>query len=130
MNFAGGLPAIAYVERDEALAFVRAQDSSGSAWSAPVIVHSRVEGDLQFTMGNITLGARDSKPAIVCQNSVGVFYVEALDSDGLSWGEPEFAALEGTGTDDVSAFISNSGLVIAYTTTIEDSSELRIAFKE
>lgn len=82
-----GRPAIAYADaitRD--IKYVRASNSVGSSWSAPVTV-GNAGGGVGLAMEIV-----NGRPAIAfCTGEVGqvrLVYTRALDADGASWGTP------------------------------------------
>ncbi len=87
LQIVGSRPAIAYYRRDTGnLVYVRASDTTGSAWGAPVKVDNSADDVGQYASMAIVNG----NPAIAYWNLTtnSLRYVRATDSSGNAWGTP------------------------------------------
>jgi hypothetical protein len=82
-----GKPAISYLDvSNQILRYVQANDINGETWKTPLTI-----GNPLGYQTKSTLQVVNGKPAIVYQNLTGVLnitYVQATDSDGITWGTP------------------------------------------
>ena len=86
MQVVGGRPAIAHCTADTPaeLRYVRALDSTGSAWDVPVTVAVNSAGyyaALQVVSGRPAIAYHET-------DTFSLMYVRALDADGTAWAEP------------------------------------------
>ncbi len=90
-----GHPAIALASRAPSdLHFIRASDSVGGAWDAPIVVAS---GGSDIPGVDCSLKLINGLPAIAYHTyfAQDMLYVRALDSNGASWGVPITLASDG-----------------------------------
>ncbi|MCC7479660.1 PKD domain-containing protein [bacterium] len=89
MVVVNGHPGIAYSNGPSGdLRFVRADDSNGDSWSAPV---TAAPGEVAELNGlSCSLKVVNGNPAISCHTLIAkdLLYVRALDGDGAGWGSP------------------------------------------
>ena len=86
-----GRPAVVFAQYNEMdnsqeLWYSRSEDAGGSEWGDPVLIEDEISSsswELQMF-----LIQKDNKPAVVFRNN-GLYYVEAEDEAGASWGESE-----------------------------------------
>ncbi|MFH0909562.1 MAG: sialidase family protein [bacterium] len=110
-----GNPAISYGEGTGQfrLKYVRASDSNGAAWGAPVIVDSNAVTALNTSLavvnGNPAIGYHDNTQA-----KYRIRYVRANDATGGVWGAPVMVDTNGTAGSDTSMAIVNGYPAIGY----------------
>lgn len=84
----GGNPAIAYqnAEGTGSLKYIRATDTTGTAWATAVLVDAAgtfdIGPDLDFAEVN-------GRPAISYKRDNNLYYVRASDATGTTWGTPQ-----------------------------------------
>jgi formylglycine-generating enzyme required for sulfatase activity len=88
-----GKPAISYFEAATGdLKYVRATDTGGTVWDAPVILDALAT--TQFT----ALAVVDGKPAVIYTASNSLKFLRATDASGTAWGAPvSIGSLSGPG---------------------------------
>lgn len=89
-----GFPAISYVDWENGyLKYIRANDTTGSAWQTPVTPDGSGNGMLSTTLLVV-----NGNPAISYYDNTNedLMYVRALDAAGASWGTP--VTVDSTGT--------------------------------
>ncbi len=99
-----GFPAIAYRE-SSSIMFVRATETNGATWGAPVTVETAVSGTFRATQ--IRMAIINGRPAIACHDVDGdeILYFRANDANGDSW--PASGVLVTTGNTSISLALIN-----------------------
>jgi PKD repeat protein len=81
-----GVPAIAYSTGNPGLFYVQAQNPGGTSWGTPLSIDNR----FVYASGAVSFTVVAGRPAIgyAVQDDNGLYYVHALDADGVSWDAP------------------------------------------
>lgn len=110
LTMISGNPAIAYNVDGQEMRFVRANDSSGTAWNAPISINGT-----GTAVSEITLLTVNGRPAIACLDSSQhqLIYVRANDAGGTSWPAAQVLAASQT-LNSVSMSIANGRPAIAF----------------
>ena len=81
----GGRPAVAYVDTEGVLKFIRAAQPEGSSWDAPITVGEGPFGQFR----SVSLAEIDGHPAIAVHypvvNQGNLEFIRALDASGSNW---------------------------------------------
>ncbi len=110
-----GNPAIAYRDPTTTeLKYVRATDTIGSAWGAPLSLDN--SDDMGYSA---SLKIVNGNPAIAYDGE-GVHFVRANDASGTSWGSPQYVAGGGLLDFHLSLAVVNGNPAIAFTNLDSD----------
>jgi len=98
LRIVNGNPALAYHDStNDRLKFVRATNSQGSSWGTPEILDSSGKDVGLFASLAIVDGVPAVSYAVNNSGNPHLSYVNAVDSSGISWNDPELVGVDHTG---------------------------------
>jgi LPXTG-site transpeptidase (sortase) family protein len=114
MRIVNGNPAIAFYTDDYELAYVRASNSTGSAWNDPILVDdgstlTPTSDDLGY---ELSMEIVNGRPAIAHQDESGndiIYFIRADDINGNSWSPANEVVIANLEVDDIELITLSNG---------------------